>query len=112
MVLMQIVILILGAFIEPVSIMMITIPIFIPVAHALEFEMLWFAIVSMVNMELAMITPPFGLNLFVLKGVCPDDITLMDIYRGAIPFIVVNIVGIALVILFPPIATFLPKLMQ
>ena len=108
---MQVVILIMGGFMEPVSIMLITIPVFLPVVRALEFDLLWFAIVSMVNIELSMITPPFGLNLFVLKGVCPPDITLFDIYKGALPFVVINIIALALVIIFPALATFLPGLL-
>jgi tripartite ATP-independent transporter DctM subunit len=108
---MQLVILFMGGFMEPVSIMLITIPVFLPVARALGFDLLWFAIVSMVNIELSMITPPFGLNLFILKGVCPPDITLFDIYKGALPFVVINIIALALVIIFPALATFLPSLL-
>jgi tripartite ATP-independent transporter DctM subunit len=108
---MQVVILIMGGFMEAVSIMLITIPVFIPVVRALHFDVLWFAIVSMVNIELSMITPPFGLNLFVLKGVCPPDITLFDIYRASLPFVVINIIALALVMIFPALATFLPSLL-
>jgi tripartite ATP-independent transporter DctM subunit len=107
----QLVILFMGGFMDPVSIMLITIPVFLPVVRALGFDVLWFAIVSMVNIELSMITPPFGLNLFVLKGVCPPDITLFDIYKGALPFVVINIIALALVIIFPVLATFLPSLL-
>ena len=62
--------------------------------------------------RLGLITPPFGMDLFVLKGVCPPDITLGDIYRGIVPFIAVNIVALALVMAFPPLATWLPGLMH
>lgn len=109
---MQIVILILGCFIEPVSIMLITIPIFFPVVQAMGFDLIWFAIVTLVNIELGLITPPFGLDLFVIKGVCPPDITLGDIYRGVLPFVVINIVALAIVMAFPPLATWLPGLMH
>lgn len=109
---MQIVILIMGCFIEPVSIMLITVPIFFPVVRAMGFDPVWFAIVTLVNIELGLITPPFGLDLFVLKGVCPPDITLGDIYRGVLPFVVVNIVALAIVMAFPPLATWLPSLMH
>jgi len=109
---MQIVILILGCFIEPVSIMLITIPIFFPVVRALGFDPVWFAIVCLVNIELGLITPPFGLDLFVIKGVCPPDITMGDIYRGVLPFVLINILALAIVMVFPPLATWLPSLMR
>lgn len=109
---MQIVILILGCFIEPVSIMLITIPIFFPVVRALGFDPVWFAIVTLVNIELGLITPPFGLDLFVIKGVCPPDITMGDIYRGVLPFVLINILALAIVMAFPPLATWLPSLMH
>lgn len=109
---MQIVILILGCFIEPVSIMLITIPIFFPVVRALGFDPVWFAIVTLVNIELGLITPPFGLDLFVIKGVCPPDITMGDIYRGVLPFVLINVLALAIVMAFPPLATWLPSLMR
>jgi tripartite ATP-independent transporter DctM subunit len=109
---MQIVILVMGSFMEPVSIMLITVPIFFPVIRALGMDPLWFAIVTMVNIELSLITPPFGMNLFVLKGVCPPDISLGEIYRGVIPFVLLNIAALAIVMIFPPIATWLPGLMR
>jgi tripartite ATP-independent transporter DctM subunit len=109
---MQAVILVMGCFMEPVSIMLITVPIFFPIIQALGLDPLWFAIVTMVNIELSMITPPFGLNLFILKGVCPPDTTLEDIYRGVIPFILLNLLALGLVIWFPPLATWLPNLMH
>jgi tripartite ATP-independent transporter DctM subunit len=109
---MQVVILLLGCFIEPVSIMLITIPIFFPVVTALGFDPVWFAIVCLVNIELGLITPPFGLDLFVIKGVCPPDITMGDIYRGVLPFVLINILALAIVMAFPPLATWLPSLMH
>jgi len=109
---LQVVILIMGAFMEPVSIMLITVPIFFPVVQALGFDPVWFAIVCLVNIELSLITPPFGLDLFVLKGVCPPDITLGDIYRGVLPFVVINIVTLAIVMAFPPLATWLPSFLH
>jgi tripartite ATP-independent transporter DctM subunit len=109
---MQVVMLIMGLFIDEVSIMLIAIPIFFPVVKTLGFDTTWFAIVSMVNMEIGVISPPFGLVLFVLKGVCPPDITLGDIFRGVLPFMLVNLVALAIVMAFPPLATWLPSLMH
>ena len=104
--------LIMGLFIDEVSIMLIAIPIFFPVVKTLGFDTTWFAIVSMVNMEIGVISPPFGLVLFVLKGVCPPDITLGDIFRGVLPFMLVNLVALAIVMAVPPLATWLPGLMH
>jgi len=109
---MQVVILFMGCFMDSVSIMLITVPLFFPVVKAMGFDPVWFAIVTVVNVELGLITPPFGLNLFVLKGVCPPDITLGDIYRGVLPFVVINIVALAFVMAFPPLATWLPGLLH
>lgn len=109
---MQVVILVMGCFMDSVSIMLITVPLFFPIVRSMGFDPVWFAILTVVNVELGLITPPFGLNLFVLKGVCPPDITLGDIYRGIWPFILINIVALAFVMAFPPLATWLPGLMH
>ena len=111
-ILMQIVILVMGGFMDSLSIMLITVPIFFPVVSALGFDLLWFSIVTMVNIELGLITPPFGLNLFVLKGVAPPDITLMDIFRGITPFVGLNIATLVIVLFVPGTATLLPGLMR
>jgi tripartite ATP-independent transporter DctM subunit len=109
---MQAVILIMGCFMDAVSIMLITAPLFFPVVKQLGFDPVWFAIVTVVNVELGLLTPPFGLNLFVLKGVCPSDISLGDIYRGVWPFVAINMIVLATVIAFPGLATWLPNLLH
>lgn len=108
---MQGVILIMGGFMDSISIMLITIPIFMPIVKALGFDLLWFAILTMVNVELGLITPPFGMNLFVLKGVCPKEITLEMIYRGIWPFVAINLLALGIIILVPQFATLLPQYM-
>jgi tripartite ATP-independent transporter DctM subunit len=109
---MQIIILIMGGFMEVVSIMMITLPIFVPTILALGFDPIWFAALVLLNIEMAMITPPFGLSLFVMKGVAPPDTTIGDIYRSALPFIGCNLIAMALIIIFPQIALWAPRLMM
>jgi tripartite ATP-independent transporter DctM subunit len=109
---MQIVILIMGAFMDIVAIMMITVPIFMPVVKALNFDPVWFCVLVMMNLEVAIISPPFGMSLFVLKGVCPKDVTMMDIYRAATPFVLLILLSMAVVMVFPGIALFLPGLMR
>lgn len=108
---MQILLLILGCFMEQVSIMMITFPIFLPIARALGFDMIWFGLLVLINMEIGMKSPPFGFCLFVMKGVAPPDTTMGDIYRATIPFILADILAVAIVMVFPPIATWLPSIM-
>lgn len=109
---MQFVVLILGAFIEQVSIMMITLPMFMPLVTTFGFDPVWFGIVMLINLELAMLSPPFGMLLFVMKGVAPPDITMGDIYKSAIPFAALDLVAMAILIVFPPVATWLPYLVK
>lgn len=109
---MNVVVFVMGCLIDAVSIMLITIPIFMPIVKALGFDMLWWAIVMMVNIEMSVLTPPFGLNLFVIKSVAPKEISLLDVYRGILPFILVELLAMALMIVFPGIVTWLPALMM
>ncbi len=108
---MQVVVLILGCFMEPVSIMLITLPVFMPVINSLGFDPIWFAVVILMNIEVATISPPFGLALFVMKGVSTPETTMGDVYRAALPFIGIIIVSMGIVIAFPQLALTLPKLM-
>ena len=100
---MQIIILIMGCFMEVVSIMMITLPIFIPVINKLGFDPVWFGAITLLNIECAFITPPFGMNLFVMKGVAPADTTMTDIYSAATPMVLINCLTMALMLAFPSI---------
>ncbi|MFC2014271.1 TRAP transporter large permease subunit [Chloroflexota bacterium] len=109
---MQIVLLILGCFMELLSIMMITIPIFFPIILGLGINPLWFGILMLLNMEVGPITPPFGLELFVMKGVVSANTTMGDIYRAAIPFILMDIWVLALMLVFPAIALWLPGIIN
>src|SRR5690606_41798863 len=88
-----------------------TAPIFFPVVIQLGFVSLWFALLFVINMEMAYITPPFGFNLFYMKAVVPPGITMMDIYRSSLPFVLLQVVGLALCMIFPGIITWLPSLM-
>lgn len=108
---MMVALIILGSFMETVSIMMITLPIFMPIISALQYDPIWFGVIMLVNLELGMLSPPFGMLCFVMKGVSPPDITMSDIWKAVIPFVVVDIVGIAILMLFPNISLYLPNLM-
>ncbi len=108
---MMIALIILGSFMETVSIMMITLPIFMPIVSSLGYDPIWFGVIMLVNLELGLITPPFGVLLFVMKGVSPPDTTMSDIWKAALPFVVVDLLGIAILIAFPHISLYLPNLM-
>ena len=103
---------ILGCLLDPIGIMMITVPVYVPLIKSLGFDPLWFGVLFIVNMEMGYLTPPFGFNLFYLKGVVPPEITMGDIYRSVTPFVTLQAVGLVLCILFPKIITWLPSLMM
>jgi tripartite ATP-independent transporter DctM subunit len=105
---MLIVLLFLGAFMDQVSMIMITIPFYIPLAQTLGIELLWLGVLMLLVMEISFTTPPFGLLLYVMKGVAPEWITLGQIYAAAAPFIVLELAVLALLVAFPSLATWLP----
>ncbi|MFC1995344.1 TRAP transporter large permease subunit, partial [Chloroflexota bacterium] len=105
---MQLIIFALGAFMENLSIMMLTLPLFIPIVRALGFNEIWFAVIYMLNMEMASTTPPFGLTLFAMKGVAPPDTTMGDLYKAGLPFLGCDLIALVLIIAFPVIALWLP----
>lgn len=109
---MQFILLLLGCFISPNAMIMITIPMFMPVVHAVGFDPVWFAVIYMINAEMSVTTPPFGVALFVMRGVAPPDTTMGDIYRAGLPFLGCDLIAMALIIAFPAIALWLPSLMQ
>jgi tripartite ATP-independent transporter DctM subunit len=109
MVFIQAVLFVLGMFLDPAGIMMITAPIFLPVVKAHGFDPVWFGILFTINMEIGYMTPPFGFNLFYLKGIVPPSISMADIYRSVIPYTLVELAGLALVMAFPALATWLPS---
>lgn len=108
---MMVIIFLLGMFIDWLGILLLVIPIFMPIAIELGYDPLWFILVVAVNLQMAFLTPPFGYALFFMKGTAPPGVTMMHIYRGIIPFVALQIVGLVIVILFPPIITWLPSIM-
>ncbi len=109
---MQLVLLLMGTFMEPLSILMLTIPIFMPIVESLGFSPIWFGVLMLLNMEMANTTPPFGLTLFVMKGVAPAGTTMKDIYGAGIPFLACDAVAMALIIALPQVVLWLPNLMS
>src|SRR5210317_51376 len=107
----QLIIFVLAMVLDPAGIMMITVPVFLPIVKAQGFDPLWFGILFVINMEIGYMTPPFGFNLFYLKGIVPPGITMGDIYRSVIPYTLVESFGLAMVMIFPQIALWLPNLL-
>jgi tripartite ATP-independent transporter DctM subunit len=111
LILMMLIILVLGTFMEQVSMMMITIPIYMPIIATLGFDPIWFAILMLVNLEIAMSTPPFGILLFVMKGVAPPETKMSTIIKSAIPFLLCDLTVLIILMTFPKIVTVLPSFM-
>lgn len=109
---MIVLILILGSILESVPIMLVTTPIFVPVAATLGFDPIWFGVIMLIALQIGLTTPPFGLLLFVLKGVAPPGTTMSDLYRSAFPFVLCDFFSITLVIIFPALALWLPNVLM
>ncbi len=107
MIIVNIILLIMGCLLDPMAIMVISLPIIFPIVTQLGFDPVWFGIVVTINVEMGMITPPVGLNLFVLKGTIPG-ITMKDIVGGSLPFLLLLMLGLALIMMFPQLAIWLP----
>jgi len=103
--------LVLGCLLESLSMMLLTLPIFYPIVSALGFDMVWFGIIVVVVIEISLITPPVGMNVFVLKAVVPD-LKVTAVFRALIPFIAVDLVRLGLLIFVPITVLFLPSLMR
>jgi tripartite ATP-independent transporter DctM subunit len=110
--LIQIVWIILGCFIDWIGILLLTAPIFVPVALALGFDPVWMGVLFCMNMQISYISPPFGPAAFYLKGVTPPGITLGDIFRSIWPYLGLQVIALGLVIAFPQIALWLPQTMM
>lgn len=110
LVFMLLVLFVFGMVLDPVGIMLITLPVFLPIVQMYGFDPIWFGILFIIMMEVGYMTPPFGFNLFYLRGVAPPEVTMGDIYRSVIPYVLVTLLGVALLILFPEIILYLPRL--
>jgi tripartite ATP-independent transporter DctM subunit len=109
---MQVILLIMGTFMEPLTILMIAIPIFLPIIKSLALDPIWFGVLMLLNMEMANTTPPFGLTLFVMRGVAPAGTTMRDVYWAGLPFLACDAIAMALIIAFPQLVLWLPGLMK
>ena len=120
---MMIVLVLLGMFLDWVGILLLAVPIFAPIMQGLQWDglfglpgvspadvTLWFGVVYMVNMQMSFLSPPFGYALFYLKSVAPPEITMGTIYRSALPFLFLQAVGVSICIIFPEVILWLPRL--
>jgi tripartite ATP-independent transporter DctM subunit len=109
---MILILLFLGCFVDQVSMMLITLPFFMPLVAKLGIDPIWFGVIFLICMQLGLLTPPFGLLLFTMKSVAPASITMNQIYRAAMPYVVFGVIVLVLIVLYPPIATWLPKVLD
>jgi TRAP-type mannitol/chloroaromatic compound transport system permease large subunit len=109
---MMLVFFILGMFMDWFSIMLLTMPVFVPTIESFGYDAIWFGVLFNMNMQMAFLTPPFGLAAFYLKSVAPPDISLNMIFSSLLPFIVLQAIGLGLVLFFPEIAMWLPAAMH
>ena len=107
---MMLVLIVLGLFMDWIGILLLTMPIFVPAITALGYDPVWFGVLFCMNMQISYLSPPFGPAAFYLKGVAPPEISLTDIYRALWPFILLQILGLALVFVMPGLALWLPRL--
>ncbi len=107
---MMVIVFLMGMFIDWAAILLITVPIFMPIVLELEFNPLWFSLLMCVNLQTSFVTPPFGYALFYFAGVAPQGYTMMHIYKGIMPFVFLQLIGLAILVMFPALTTWLPAL--
>jgi tripartite ATP-independent transporter DctM subunit len=108
---MMVTMIVLGSFLDELALLMISIPIYMPVVSALAFDPIWFGLMMLLTLEIATISPPYGLALFVLKGVVPDA-SMGDVWKASVAYMALSILALTLIMIFPPIATWLPSLFR
>ncbi|MEC9311544.1 MAG: TRAP transporter large permease subunit, partial [Pseudomonadota bacterium] len=104
--------LVLGMFLDPIGILLITLPILLPAFDALEMNLIWMGVIIVKMIEIGLLTPPVGLNVFVVKGVLGDQVELKEIFKGVMWFLLAEIVIMGLIIGFPEISLLLPNMME
>jgi tripartite ATP-independent transporter DctM subunit len=109
-ILMQLSFIIMGMFLDDTAMLVIVAPLYVPLVIALGFNPIWYGVLYTITCQVAYMTPPFGYNLFLMRAMAPTEITLADIYRSIVPFVLVMIFGLAIVMAFPQIALWLPSL--
>lgn len=108
LILMQLSFFIMGCFLDDTAILFICAPLYIPIVAGFGFDLIWFGVLFVMNTEMCFLTPPYGINLFYMKGIVPKGVTMMDIYKSVIPYVGLQALGLAIVMIFPQIALWLP----
>ena len=109
LIMMQISYIFMGMFLDDTAMLVIVAPLYVPLIIALGFDPIWYGVLYTITCQIAYMTPPFGYNLFLMRAMAPKEISLIDIYRSIIPFVIVMCIGLAMVMIFPEIATWLPE---
>ena len=109
LIMMQISYIFMGMFLDDTAMLVIVAPLYVPLIIALGFDPIWYGVLYTITCQIAYMTPPFGYNLFLMRAMAPKEISLIDIYRSIIPFVIVMCIGLAIVMIFPEIATWLPE---
>jgi tripartite ATP-independent transporter DctM subunit len=108
---MMLLLIFLGIFVDQVSMMLITLPVFMPIVQRLDIDLIWFGVLYLICMQLGLLLPPHGLLLMTMKGVAPKEVTMAHIYRAVVPYVAMSLVLLVIIIVFPAIATWLPNLL-
>jgi tripartite ATP-independent transporter DctM subunit len=106
---MMLMLIFLGIFVDQVSMMLITLPIFMPIIQALGVDQIWFGVMFLICMQLGLLLPPHGMLLMTMKGVAPSEVSMMDIFRAVTPYVVISVIMLILVFFWPPVAVWLPE---
>lgn len=111
LILIQLILLVLGMVLDIIGITVLLAPMFVPVIKALGFDPLWFGVLFNLNLQIAYLSPPFGYSMFYLKAVAPPDVTMTELYKSVMPYLILQVAGMALCMIFPQIITWLPNMM-
>jgi tripartite ATP-independent transporter DctM subunit len=109
---MMLVLILLGVFVDQVSMMLITLPIFMPVVQQMGVDLVWFGVMFLICMQLGLLMPPHGLLLMTMKGVAPPQVTMAHIYRAVVPYVLLSVAVLVLIFFVPAVATWLPNLVH
>ena len=109
---MLFILLLLGCFVDQVSMMLLTLPFFMPLVTSLKIDPIWFGILFLFAMQIGLLHPPFGLLAITMKSVAPRHITMMQVYVAAIPYVIISFLMMVAILAYPPIATWLPRMFE
>jgi TRAP-type C4-dicarboxylate transport system permease large subunit len=107
--LMMLILIFLGIFVDQVSMMLITLPVFIPIVARLGIDPIWFGVLFLICMQLGLLLPPHGLLLMTMRGVAPPEVTMGHIFKAVVPYVIMSLLLLILLLIFPVIATWLPN---